>query len=160
MQAKKLVELEEVAARSLLRSMRGPFVGNAGAAFFAGQPVSLLIPPSLEIPASVHCMYFPPGSTQPLHRHPGDRLLLGVTCSKITIEHTPDPSPLGATDLIVLPANAVVTLVIPRGTWHRFESDAIGEGSVLFSFHPHDDGDTEVLLASDLMERLTEFGPQ
>ncbi len=159
MQAVSLVALEKEAARSLLERMRGPFLENSGESAFGGQPVSLLIAPSPAVPASVHCMYFPPGLAQPLHRHPGDRLLVGVTCSQITVSHTADGSPKSTTTQIVLPAYAIVTLVIPDGTWHCFEADAAGEGAVAFSFHPRDEGEPEVLLASDMMQQLTEFEP-
>jgi len=114
--------------------------GGQMESFIGTHPARTLVAPSPASAASLHVLFMPPGTVQPLHSHPDARCLLCFTGSRLIIETTPKFSPTGALAACVAPADAIVTVVLEAGEFHRFSVGPEGDGVVAFAFHPTNRG--------------------
>jgi len=132
----------------------------ADATFGESIPTRVLFAPERHFAASLHYMFFPQGTCQRFHWHPGGRhlLILGDTQLMIRFSscgESEDPHLSAQTELIE--ANTMAFVRFPAGTWHEFSAPSDqGSGIIAFSFH---DADDLISSASNLMDELTTFWP-
>ncbi len=128
------------------------------AAKFDSLPTRMIFPPERGFPSSLHYMWFPRGSCQRFHWHPGGRHLIVCGDTELQIRHnslpeTGDPNVDPTTD--VIEPGVVAVIRFPSLFWHEFSTpSASGIGVVAFSFHDKDD---LISTSLGLMEELTTF---
>ncbi len=151
----KLCSLE---SGSIVDSMRSYIEASERRSTFSDLPTSVIYSPESAFPASMHCMYFPPGREQRFHWHPGGRHLIIMGDIAIDIDHSSkglDDDPSEEYSTLTLDRLALHVVRFSAHTWHRFRTaGGSGAGVVAFSFHDRDD---LVSGGDNLMEELTEF---
>jgi hypothetical protein len=154
----RLGSMEPAVVRGVVRHF-AESNGTLADAFFGGDiPTKMIFAPEISFPASLHYMFFPRGTVQEFHWHPGGRHLVVLGDTELTIRFNgcdeatnPYTNP---TTRRVRP-NTWTAIRFPSHTWHEFSStSAAGTGIVAFSFH-----DTDDLISSSprLMQELSTF---
>jgi len=132
----------------------------ADACFGPDQPTKMIFAPETGFPASLHYMFFPRGSCQQFHWHPGGRhlLVLGDTDLRIRFNNCDErtnPNDGASTRNILRHTLAAVRF--EAKVWHEFSAPSeSGTGVIAFSFHDTDD---LISTSPTLMEELTVFWP-
>lgn len=124
-------------------------------------PTRVLFAPEPCFAASLHYMFFPQGTRQRFHWHPGGRHLLILGDTELLIRYSScskseDPHLSAQTELIEATTMAFVRF--PAETWHEFSAPSDqGSGIIAFSFH---DADDLISSGPNLMDELTTFWPE
>ena len=157
----RFTTLPEPAATALVAHFADHSDTLADTTFGGTIPTRVLFAPERWFPASLHYMFFPQGTCQRFHWHPGGRhlLILGDTQLMIRFSscgESEDPHLSPQTELIEPATLAFVRF--PAGAWHEFSAPSDqGSGIVAFSFH---DADDLISSAANLMDELTTFWPE
>lgn len=155
-----LTSLPADAAEALVRHFSDHTDAIADARFGEDVPTKMIFAPERSFPASLHYMFFPRGTCQDFHWHPGGRHLVVLGDTPLTVRTNDcdtDTDPYENATSHEVPAFTVAAIRFGAETWHEFSScGESGLGIVAFTFH---DSDDLISASVTLMEDLTTFWP-